>query len=35
MRHMYADKGYNKFECVVVEDLEQDNAFDEAVKGVE
>ena len=35
MRHMYADKGYDKFECVVVEDLEQDNAFDEAVKGVE
>lgn len=35
MRQMYAGKGYDKFECVVVEDLELDNAFHEAVKGVE
>ena len=32
---MYAAKGHDNFECVVVEDLEQENAFDAAVQGVE
>lgn len=56
MKEMYAQRGLDNFECVVVEDLEnvsispvrslvwkyspcfaynQDNAFDEAIKGVE
>lgn len=54
MKDMYAKRGLDKFDCVVVEDLEnvslraliggnvmyscfskQENAFDEAVKGVE
>lgn len=47
MKNMYRERGYDKFEFVIVSDLEnvgsiwlfqlikQDNAFDEAVVGVE
>lgn len=46
MKQMYRDRGYDKFDFVVVSDLlnvsehaeatdSQDNAFDEAVRGVE
>ncbi|WOO81690.1 Ketoreductase azaE [Vanrija pseudolonga] len=35
MKEMYKDRGLDNFDYVVVADLENDNAFDEAVKGVD
>lgn len=35
LRNMYAERGHDAFEYVVVSDLRNTNAFDEAVVGVE
>lgn len=35
MKDMYRDRGHDGFDYVIVSDLENPNAFDEAVKGVE
>lgn len=35
MKGMYASRGLDKFEYAVVSDLENEDAFDEAVQGVE
>ncbi|KAK4049955.1 hypothetical protein OIV83_003779 [Microbotryomycetes sp. JL201] len=35
LQKLYADEGLNEFEYVIVEDVEPEGAFDEAVKGVD